>query len=68
MGRVGTNKDTLLVRCHNPAEMGQAQRLAEIGAILAAGYVRFLEKALAASREPEAPCDDAVNSREKGVA
>ena len=67
MVRVGTNKDTLLVRCHNPAEMGQAERLAEIGAILAAGYGRFLQKALAASREAEAPCDDTVNGREKGV-
>ena len=44
------------------------ERLAELGRIFATGYGRFLQKALAASRENEAPCDDAVNGREKGVA
>jgi hypothetical protein len=48
--------------------MTEDDRRAEIAQILATGYLRYLEKDLAASAEPEAPCDDTVDSREKGVA
>jgi hypothetical protein len=48
--------------------MSSDERIAELGGILATGYARYLRNALAAFAESEAPCDDAVNSREKGVA
>lgn len=52
----------------DPSAMSSDERIAELGGILATGYARYLRNALAAFAESEAPCDDAVNSREKGVA
>ncbi len=57
-----------MIHGRDPSAMTPDERLAELGRILAAGYGRYLQKALAASADTEAPCADAVNSREKGVA
>jgi hypothetical protein len=52
--------------------MTPGERLAELGEIVLRGYRRLrardLRSAVAGQAEGEAPCDHAVNSREKGRA
>ena len=50
----------------DPALMAPADRLAEVGAILAAGYRRHRlhQKALAESASPGAPCNSVDTHRE----
>ena len=50
----------------DPLLMALAERDAELAALLATGYLRMRQKALAACAENEAPCDRTVNSRENG--
>jgi hypothetical protein len=60
------------VKPRNADLMTPGERLVEIGEIVLAGYRRLrakdLRSAVAARGRCTAPCDDAVNSREKGVA
>ena len=56
-----------MIRQRDPSSMAPAERLAELGEILATGYRRLRlsrERGLAAGAEPEAPCDQAVNGNE----
>ncbi len=66
--RLETDKDTPVVRRRDPADMTPGGRLAEVASILAAGYVRILQKRLALLADDTAPCDHAVDGREKGEA
>ena len=67
-GVMAATGSLLLVHRRDASGMTTDERLAELGEILATGCLRYLRKTVAASAEAEAPCDDAVNSREKGVA
>ena len=52
-----------MIRRMDPAAMTPKERMAEVGALLAAGYrrSRVRQKALAESDDPEARCDLAVD-------
>ncbi len=67
VGASGARVGGSAIRRYDPAAMAPGDRIAELGAILAAGYRRLrlnrpnLQNALAESAEPEAPCYSAVN-------
>ena len=65
--RHGARVGGTAVRRYDPAAMAPTARIAELGAILAAGYRRLRlnrQNCLAASRESEPSCDQTVDSAE----
>ena len=58
-----------MIRHKDPAVMSPAERMAELGALLATGYRRYRlrQKDLADGRQPERACDS-VDSPEESIA